>query len=176
MPNYRRMRTPGATWFFTVNLLARRDNDLLTRHIDLLPDCVAAERARRPFRIDAWVVLPEHSHWLWTLPDGDSDYSTRWRRIKTDFSRAIPPVESRSITRVRNGERAIWQRRFWEHQIRDDADYAHHLDDIHINPVKHGHVSHTADWPHSSFTGYVERGVYSVDWAADVAIAMTGER
>lgn len=105
MPNYRRLRTPGATWFFTVNLLARRENELLVTHIDLLRECVAAERTRRPFQINAWVVLPEHSHWLWTLPEGDADYSTRWRRIKTDFSRALPCVEPRSAIRVRNRER-----------------------------------------------------------------------
>ncbi len=176
MPNYRRLRTPGATWFFTVNLLARHDNDLLVRHIDLLRECVAAERARRPFRINAWVVLPEHSHWLWTLPEDDADYSTRWRRIKTDFSRALPTLERRSAIRVRRNERAIWQRRFWEHQIRDDEDYARHVDYIHVNPVKHGHVSRSSDWPHSSFMSYVERGVYSTDWAADVNVVMAGER
>ena len=118
MPNYRRMRTPGATWFFTVNLLDRRGNDLLVRHIDVLRECVAAERKRRPLQINAWVVLPEHSHWLWTLPEGDADYSTRWRRIKTDFSRALPRVEHRSAIREGRNERAIWQRRFWEHQSR----------------------------------------------------------
>jgi putative transposase len=175
MPNYRRLRTPGATWFFTVNLLSRRDNDLLVRHIDLLRECVSAERARRPFQINAWVVLPEHSHWLWTLPEGDADYSTRWRRIKTDFSRSLPRSESRSATRVRNGERAIWQRRFWEHQIRDEEDYARHVDYIHINPVKHGCVTRAADWPHSSFSNFVARGVYAMDWAADVEILTAGE-
>ena len=176
MPNYRRMRTPGATWFFTVNLLDRRGNDLLVRHIDVLRECVAAERKRRPLQINAWVVLPEHSHWLWTLPEGDADYSTRWRRIKTDFSRALPRVEHRSAIREGRNERAIWQRRFWEHQIRDDDDYARHVDYIHINPVKHGHVSRSADWRHSSFMSYVERGVYAVDWAADVDVAVAGER
>ena len=90
MPNYRRLRTPGATWFFTVNLLARRDNDLLVTHIDLLRECVAAERARRPFQINAWAVLPEHSHWLWTLPEGDADYSTRWRVVDPGYSLAAP--------------------------------------------------------------------------------------
>ena len=86
MPNYRRALTPGGTWFFTVNLLERRGNDLLARHIDLLRACVAAERSRRPFAIRAWVVLPEHMHWMWTLPVGDADFPTRWRRIKADFS------------------------------------------------------------------------------------------
>ena len=85
MPNYRRALTPGGTWFFTVNLLERRGNDLLVRHIDLLRACVAAERSRRPFAIRAWVVLPEHMHWMWTLPVGDADFPTRLRCIKTDF-------------------------------------------------------------------------------------------
>jgi putative transposase len=175
MPNYRRLRTPGATWFFTVNLMTRRDNDLLVRHIDVLRECVAVERRRRPLRIDAWVVLPEHSHWLWTLPEDDADFSTRWRRIKTDFARCLPYVEPRPVARVRRGERAVWQRRFWEHRIRDEEDFARHVDYVHINPVKHGHVARTADWPHSSFMAYVRRGVYAMDWALDVDIECAGE-
>lgn len=147
-----------------MNLLARRENDLLVRHIDLLRECVAAERPRRPFQMNAWVVLPEHSHWLWTLPEGDADYSTRWRRVKTDFSRALPCVEPRTAIRVRNRERAIWQRRFWEHQIRDDEGYARHVDYIHINPAKHGLVQRVVDWPWSSFHRYVRDGLLSADW------------
>jgi putative transposase len=120
MSNYRRALTPGGTWFFTVNLLQRRGNDLLVRYIDVLRACMAAERARRPFAVRAWVVLPEHMHWMWTLPTGDADFPTRWRRIKSDFSRRLPINERRSEARARRGERGIWQRRYWEHQIRDE--------------------------------------------------------
>lgn len=175
MPNYRRALTPGGTWFFTVNLLERRGNDLLVRYIDLLRACVAAERSRRPFAIRAWVVLPEHMHWMWTLPVGDADFPTRWRRIKTDFSRALARTERRSAVRVDRGERGIWQRRYWEHQIRDEVDYARHVDYIHYNPVKHGWAAWPALWPHSSFGEMVARGVYHHDWASPVALDVGGD-
>jgi putative transposase len=176
MPDYRRARAPGATWFFTVNLLERHRNTLLVREIDRLRTCLHAERQRRPLAILAWVVLPEHMHWLWRLPPGDSDYSTRWRRIKTDFSRGLPNAERRSTIRQARGERGIWQRRFWEHQIRDEIDLQHHIDYIHFNPVKHGLVTRTADWPHSSFATYVERGVYTRDWGAAPSFDMPDDR
>jgi putative transposase len=174
MPDYRRAWMAGATWFFTVNLLERRDNDLLVRRIDLLRHCVAVERARRPFAVLAWVVLPDHMHWLWRLPPGDADYPTRWRRIKTDFSLGLPPGERRSPVRRRRGERGIWQRRYWEHRIRNDADLQRHIDYIHHNPVKHGLVDRSADWPHSSFAAYVARGMHGLDWAADPGIGIDG--
>ncbi len=175
MPNYRRALAPGATWFFTVTLLARGRNDLLVRGIDELRACVAREHARRPFTIRAWVVLPDHMHWIWTLPPGDTDFSTRWRRIKTDFSRAQPEREWRSGSREQRGERAIWQRRFWEHLIRDEADYRRHVDYIHHNPVKHGLVSGAADWPHSSFRHFVARGMYAEDWGDGGSIEVAGD-
>jgi putative transposase len=165
MPNYRRVWVPGATWFFTVNLLERRGNDLLVREIEWLRRCVALERSRRPFCALAWVVLPDHMHWLWRLPPGDADFATRWRRIRTDFSLGIARSERRSATRRRRGERGIWQRRYWEHLIRDPDDLRHHFDYIHYNPVKHGCAPTAAAWPHSSFHGCVHRGVYPLDWA-----------
>jgi len=166
MPDYRRATTPGATWFFTVNLLERHGNDLLVREFDLLRRCIARVRERRPFETIAWVVMPEHLHCIWRLPDGDADYPTRWRLIRRDFSRARPHTERRSAVRIARGERGIWQRRYWEHQIRDDNDLQRHIDYIHYNPVKHGHVTRAADWPHSSFGRYVANGVYPIDWAA----------
>ena len=175
MPRFIRAKTPGATWFFTVNLQQRHGNDLLVRHINVLRACVAQERARRPFAILAWVVLPEHMHWLWRLPPEDADFSTRWRRIKTDFSKALPVTESRSPVRQQTGERGIWQRRFWEHQIRDDADLARHMDYIHYNPVKHGWAETPVEWPHSSFAHYVSRGTYPRDWAAGGGVDVRGE-
>jgi putative transposase len=166
MPNYLRLRVPGSTCFFTVNLLDR-SADLLTRHIDALREAVCATRAARPFCIDAWVVLPDHLHCLWTLPPGDDDYSNRWKAIKIRFVQRLSAHELRSATRARRGERGIWQRRFWEHLIRDEADFARHLDYIHFNPVKHGWARTARDWPYSTFHRWVSAGVYPPDWAGD---------
>ncbi|HYE36063.1 REP-associated tyrosine transposase [Methylocaldum sp.] len=168
MPDYRRYRVPGGTYFFTVNLLERYPNDLLVRHIDLLRTVVREVRTKRPFHIDAWVILPDHLHGVWTLPPGDDDFTNRWRLIKQDFSKALPATERRSKVRIARGERGIWQRRFWEHAICDEEDYAAHMDYCHINPVKHGYVQRVAEWPYSTFHRYVERGVYPLNWAGGV--------
>jgi len=143
MPDYRRNRVPGGTYFFTVNLLDR-NSSVLVEQIDVLREAVRTVRAQAPFHIDAWVVLPEHLHCIWTLPPDDDDFSGRWHAVKAGFATAMPPTELRSARRVRKGERGIWQRRFWEHTIRDDRDYAAHLDYIHFNPVKHGLVTQVA--------------------------------
>ncbi len=163
MPDYRRFRVPGGTYFFTVNLLERR-SDLLVRHIDALREAARRTRLERPFAIDAWVVLPEHMHCVITLPEGDDDFSNRIKAIKIRFVRALPATERRSRVRVARGERGIWQRRFWEHSIRSDLDYARHTDDVHFNPVKHGYVSGARDWPYSTFPRLVQAGLYSDDW------------
>ncbi len=165
MPDYRRVRVPGGTYFFTINLLDRR-SDLLVREIDALRNAVRRTRRERPFRIDAWVVLPDHMHCVLTLPEGDDDFSSRIRAIKIRFVRAVPATERRTRVRARRGERGIWQRRFWEHTIRDEADLARHLDYIHFNPVKHGYVSRAGDWPYSTFHRLVSAGVYPADWGA----------
>ncbi len=164
MPDFHRYRVAGGCYFFTVNLLERRGNTLLTDRIDFLRDAVRRVRSSRPFTIDAWVVLPDHLHAVWTLPPGDDDFSTRWRLIKTFFVRALPKTERLSRVRQADGERGIWQRRFWEHAIRDDADYAAHMDYVHFNPVKHGLVLSPADWPYSTFRSCAERGLYPLDW------------
>jgi putative transposase len=163
MPNYRRNRVPGGTYFFTVNLLDR-SSDLLIERIDVLRAAVRQVRARAPFHIDAWVLLPEHMHCIWTLPIGDSDFSSRWKAIKSEFSRRLPNTESRTPTMRTRSERGIWQRRFWEHTIRDDRDYAAHMDYVHFNPVKHGYVERPTDWPYSSFRRAVADGVYPEQW------------
>ena len=168
MPDYRRAWHPGGTYFFTVNLLERRDNDLLTRHINTLREVVQSVRLRHPFIIHGWVVLPEHLHCVIELPENDQDFSTRWRLIKSDFSKALPKNERRSKVRVKRGERGIWQRRFWEHLIRDEEDFRAHMDYVHFNPVKHGLVKYVKDWPHSTFHRLVEQGVYPLDWAGAV--------
>jgi putative transposase len=163
MPDYRRCRIPGATYFFTVNLLDRHSR-LLVTHIDLLREAVARARRSRPFYVDAWVVLPDHMHCVWTLPREDADFSGRWRAIKTVFSKSIPPTEHRSSVMIRRGERGLWQRRYWEHVIRDDRDYAVHMDYIHFNPVKHGLTEAPGDWPFSTFGRCVSAGLYPTDW------------
>ena len=167
MTEYRRAYVAGATWFFTVNLAERQGNPLLVENIDLLRQVFRKVKDGHPFEMDAVVVLPDHLHCIWTLPDGDADYKTRWALIKAGFSREIPIGERRSESRRNRGERGIWQRRFWEHMIRDERDFSHHIDYIHWNPVKHGWVKRVGDWPHSSFHAYVRRGLYSVDWACD---------
>lgn len=169
VPNYRRCRVEGGCYFFTVNLLERAPNDLLTRHIEVLRDAVAKVRAARPFRVDAWVVLPDHMHCVWTLPDGDDDFSTRWRLIKSFFARELPLTERRSRNRRMRGERGLWQRRFWEHLIRSDTDFRHHVEYCYINPVKHGYAASVRDWPHSTFHRDVRSGLFLANWAGDDA-------
>ena len=162
MPNYRRNLVPGGTFFFTVTLRDRR-SDFLTRHIAALRQAVRAVQLLRPFEIDAWVVLPEHLHCVWTLPADDSDFPSRWRGIKSRFGAAI-------------GQRGVWQDRYWEHTIRDERDYAAHIDYVHFNPVKHGLVAHVADWPYSTFRRAVAAGVYPQDWqGSDNEPEFTGE-
>jgi putative transposase len=167
MPNYRRALVPGGCWFFTVNLLDRRTR-LLTDNIDALRDATRQTRLRYPFHIDAFVVLPDHLHAVWTLPPGDANFSIRWRLIKSRFVRSIPKQERLSRVRQARGERGIWQRRFWEHLIRDDADYACHVEYCYINPVKHALVRSVRDWPHSSFHRDVHSGIFPEDWAANI--------
>ena len=165
MPDYRRAWHPGGTYFFTVNLLQRQGNDLLTRHIGALRETVRTVRQRHPFAIHGWVVLPDHLHCVIELPADDADFATRWRLIKMGFSKSLPRLERLSQVRVRRGERGIWQRRYWEHLLRDEADYRAHMDYVHINPVKHGLVKRVRDWPCSTFHRLVEQGIYPLDWA-----------
>ena len=165
MPDYRRAYHPGGTYFFTVNLLQRTGNDLLVCHIDTLRSVVKSVMMRHPFHIHGWVVLPDHLHCVIELPPDDMDFSMRWRLIKMEFSKLLPKTERRSKVRLKRGERGIWQRRFWEHLIRDEADYRAHMDYVHINPVKHGLVSRVCDWTFSTFHYLVKQGVYPDDWA-----------
>ena len=163
---YRRNYVAGGTYFFTVNLLERKQS-LLVDHIDLLRESVHKVKRARPFNIDAWVVLPDHMHAVWTLPNGDCDYSGRWREIKKYFSKSLPKTERLSFVRKNKGERGIWQRRFWEHTIRDERDYRNHIDYVHYNPLKHGLVNKVADWQYSSFHRAVSFGVYPTDWCGE---------
>ena len=162
MPFYVRNFASGATYFFTVNLADRR-SALLVEHVEALREAVRKVRAARPFEIDAWVVLPEHMHAMWTLPEGDCDYPGRWRAIKTQFSKSL------------SLEQSVWQKRYWEHTIRDDRDYAAHMDYIHLNPYKHGLVRNVKDWPYSSFHRMVNAGIYPLDWMGDDCEMQVGE-
>ncbi|MHB1351419.1 MAG: REP-associated tyrosine transposase [Desulfobulbaceae bacterium] len=164
---YRRNRVLGGTYFFTVALRDRRARTL-TDHIDVLRSVVMAAHAEHPFTMDAMVVLPEHLHAVWTLPSGDADYAGRWRLIKSRFTRALVKAGVQLSPNAR-GEYNLWQRRYWEHTIRDETDLARHVEYIHFNPVKHGLVRQVRDWPHSTFHRYVRQGLCPADWAgADV--------
>jgi putative transposase len=150
MPNYRRAFVPGGCYFFTVNL-RDRNSRLLIDHIDVLREAVRITRRNYPFEIDAMVVLPDHIHAVWTLPEGDANFPTRWRSIKIRFSKAIPRDARRDGVGTVPGERGIWQRRYWEHVIRDERDLSNHIDYCWFNPVKHGHVANVEKWPFSTF-------------------------
>jgi putative transposase len=158
--------------------LADRRLALLTEHIGLLRAAFRQVRAHHPFTIEAIVILPDYLHAIWTLPEGDADFAIRWRLIKSAFSRGLPRREAVSTSRSAKGERGIWQRRYWEHTIRDDDDFARHLNYIHVNPVKHGHAARVQDWPYSSFHRWVQLGAYPEDWAGDATdeLRSFGER
>lgn len=170
MRTYVRTRVAGGTYFFTVNLAERHGNTLLVDHIDALKAAFRQTRLDHPFAMPGFVVLPEHLHCLWRMPAGDDDFPMRWRLIKSRFSRSVSVGERRSPSRVRKNERGIWQRRYWEHTVRDEVGFRRCLDYIHYNPVKHGHAARAADWPHSSFRHWMERGGYPSDWASPVDI------
>ncbi|MCT4708014.1 transposase [Enterobacteriaceae bacterium H16N7] len=163
MSNYRRAFHNGGTFFFTVNL-HDRDSDLLTRHIHALRVAIRQVKARHPFDINAWVVLPEHMHCIWTLPKGDNDFPGRWRAIKKSFTKSLACTGQ------------VWQKRYWEHCVRDEKDYRAHMDYVYINPVKHGLVIRVREWPFSTFHRDVQRGLYPEDWAGTVEIVNAGER
>jgi putative transposase len=166
--NYRRVFAPGASYFFTLTL-QDRGSDLLIRNIKELRIAFQQVMKSQPFTIDGIVVLPEHMHITMTLPPGDENYSQRISFIKSAFSRQLEPTEFINSSRQAKRERGIWQRRFWEHLIRDEQDYERHLDYIHYNPVKHGHVKSPSQWPHSSIHCYINAGILPVNWAcADV--------
>ena len=160
---YRRADVPGGTYFFTVALADRKD-DLLVREIVKLRAAVRIVKQRHPFEIVAMVVMPDHLHALWRLPSDDADYPMRWSLVKSAFSHSLPKTERIRHSRELKRERGIWQRRYWEHLIRDERDLQAHADYIHYNPVKHGYVSRAIDWPYSSLHRYVRQGWVAEDW------------
>jgi putative transposase len=166
MPRYIRAKIKGSVFFFTV-VLAERPDDLLVCEIDRLRRAYLTAQQRRPFETVAICVLPDHLHAVWALPEGDDDFSTRWSLIKSGFSRGLD-ARPRSRSKTAKWEKGIWQRRYWEHAIRNDTDLERHVEYIHFNPVKHGYVTRVSDWPHSSFHRDVERGLLAEDWGGDI--------
>lgn len=158
MSDYRRLYAPGGTYFFTVVTADRQPLFAEQQNIDLLRQSFRYVRQRRPFELVACVVLHDHLHCLWQLPEEDADYSTRWQMIKTAFTRQW------STTSGGNRSKPVWQPRFWEHLIRDEEDLRRHLDYIHFNPVKHGLAANPGAWAPSSFRRFVEKGGYETDW------------
>ncbi len=168
MPEYRRIFQPGGMFFFTVVTNRRRRLLATQLAIDLLRDSFREVQADMPFEMDACVVLPDHLHCIWTLPEGDSEYSKRWSRVKRRFTQrwlsSGGHEDAVSESRTRHRERGVWQRRFWEHTIRDEHDLIRHVDYIHYNPVKHGLVSCPHAWENSSFDRWVGLNHYAPDW------------
>ena len=178
MPNYIRNQKSGAAYFFTINLYDRQ-SDLLITHINELRQAYQKVQQTMPFTTDAIVILPDHIHALWTLPDNDTDYPTRIRLFKSHFTRQLPAhlKHTNNRSRKRQKESGIWQRRYWEHTIQDDMDFNRHMDYIHYNPVKHAHAASPADWEYSTFRREVKSGHYDLDWAgSDGAELDFGER
>ena len=162
MVQYRRNAVPGGTFFFTVTLADRRSS-VLVDHVGLLRKAFRQTRDRRPFAVDAIVILPDHLHAILTLPSGDSDFSGRWKAIKAAFTRSVV-AKGEVVSRDRRGEYSLWQKRFWEHTIRDDGDFERCANYVHFNPVKHGLVLTPGEWPFSSLHRYVRAGVLPRDW------------
>ena len=175
MPNYRRANVAGGTYFFTVNTLRRLPVLTEPPVREALREAIRQTRMTAPFDIDAWVLLPDHLHCIWTLPQGDADFSMRWSKIKRYVSQQCGEtfgIGNVSASRTKRHESGLWQRRFWEHQIRDEADFALHADYIHWNPVKHGLAARAVDWPYSTFHRFVCDGVYASDWGLAEPVAM----
>ena len=163
---YRRTKIEGGTYFFTVVTHNRRPFLCYPSNIELLRQAFRYTVRRHPMEISAFVLLPDHLHNIWTLPEGDHNFSMRWRLIKSYFSRHCQEKYNGVVSKSRQSkqERAFWQRSFWEHAIRDDQDFVNHVEYIHYNPVKHGLVDAPKDWEHSSFHRYVRNGLYDEMW------------
>lgn len=169
---YRRAFVPGGSWFFTVVTERRKPVLASPETVEVLREAFRRVREKRPFHIDAMVVLPDHLHAIWTLPPGDADFATRWRLIKTWFTKHCDPAlcSPTNAARMRKAEQAFWQHRYWEHLLRDETDFARHMEYIHYNPVKHGYVGAPQEWPFSSFHRYVAAGAYPEDWGKGIVI------
>ena len=168
VPNYIRRRVPGGTYFFTLVTFGRRPLFAEPNARALLKSAIQTVQRDHPFQAVATVLLPDHLHTVWTLPEGDDKYSVRWQRIKCEFTESFLAAGGfegeRSRSRQRSGERAVWQRRFWEHTICDDDELVRCVDYTHWNPVKHGYVTRPGDWPYSTFLQFVSSGDYPANW------------
>ncbi|MFM2041860.1 MAG: hypothetical protein RLY86_436 [Pseudomonadota bacterium] len=158
---YRRLTHPGQEYFFTVVTAGRRPVFADPERIALLRAAIRSVRRAHPFTITAAVVLPDHLHAIWRLPEEDGDHPMRWRLIKRAFSIRSGLAPAGPTPATARGYRGIWQHRHWEHMIRDDADRQRHIDYIHMNPVKHGYVRDAVDWPWSSIHSFIRRGDYA---------------
>jgi putative transposase len=178
MPTYRRAFVEGATYFFTVVTYGRLPILTTDESRAILHDAWLDVRGRFPFKTVAVCLLPDHLHCIWSLPEGDAAYPMRWKEIKRLFTKAylarVGPGEERSASRVKQGEAAIWQRRYWEHMIRDEQDLGRHEDYIHYYRLKHGLVQCVTDWPWSSFHRYIRMGYYEREWGGTVEKVLEG--
>ena len=168
MSQYKRCYQPGGNYFFTLVTYERRPIFINPDNVAYLKAAINKVKKKYPFSLNAIVILPDHLHCIWRLPENDTDFSMRWRLIKRYFSLEI----SASINHRK--EKEVWQRRFWEHLIRDENDWRKHMDYIHYNPVKHGLVPSPEEWPHSSFCHYVEKGFYEKNWGSMKPITFAG--
>ena len=164
--HYRRAFTPGASLFFTLVTHDRRPLLASAEAVEVLRGAFRPVRQARPFTIDAMVVMPDHLHCIWTMPPDDADFATRWRLIKTWFTKHCHPSlrGAPGSARSAKNEQAVWQHRYWEHLVRDPEDYARHVDYIHYNPVKHGLAIAASESPYSSFNRHVAAGIYPANW------------
>lgn len=169
MSDYIRNFLDGGTFFFTVVTYMRYPIFSEGSTINLLRDCFKSVMQIHPFEIDAIAILPDHIHTIWTLPDSEADFSTRWKQIKGTFSRNYSGKKHSDISESmhKKGEKGIWQRRFWEHTVRNQEDFNKHCDYIHYNPVKHGLVASPGEWEYSSFNDFVSKGLYVSDWGKE---------
>ncbi len=177
MATFRRNRSCGATYFFTLATFLRRPLLIEAELITALRDAIKVNRNKHPFDIVAWVVLPDHMHAIWELPINDDDYAIRWASIKREVSKVALDMGRYELTpnQIKRKENGLWQRRFWEHRIRDTQDLQNHLDYVHYNPVKHGLVASVKDWSYSSFHRYVRNGALNLDWGAEPTQGVFGE-
>ncbi|MHB9073020.1 MAG: REP-associated tyrosine transposase [Desulfobaccales bacterium] len=172
MPDYRRIKVKGGTYFFTVVTFGRQPILINDRVRTALREGIQEVRQSLPFGIEAWVLLPDHLHTIWTLPENDDNFASRWAVIKRSVSRLDNFLEGSEGPAIgshgKRSERRVWQRRFWEHLLRDELDFQRHLDYLHWNPVKHGYVRRVIDWPYSTFHRFVAKGLYAPDWGGTI--------
>jgi putative transposase len=171
MSNYRRSYCQAGTYFFTVVAYDRRPIFCEPIFRTALRNAIKETQLELPFDIDAWVLLPDHLHCIWTLPSNDDNFSIRWAKIKRNVTKQCSCLHSQQLmtpSKYKRKESTLWQRRFWEHQIRSEQDFAHHADYIHYNPVKHGYVKQVADWQYSTFHRYVKQGFYPQNWSCNL--------